>query len=201
MGAAGLCTPNVHARIRPLQAQLGTEMKVVDIKDGSSRESGLEGTETELLAHRMVYIFSLPALPVKQRFSILLNRTCAVLGMDYGYITLPKEPVSSVPFFSSRMVVRPPRPGKLTLSHMMTRTRRPVHYSSPEDAPVDGYIDQTGHVPYRFAGAPIVFDGRVFGTVEFGGAKAGENPVTSEHLMLVRILSGLAAGSLVLLSD
>ncbi|QUJ77660.1 GAF domain-containing protein [Sulfitobacter albidus] len=176
-------------------------MKVVDINGGPPRGSDPGGSETERVAHNMVYVFSLPALPIKQRFSILLNRMCSTLDMDYGYITLPQEPVSAVPFFSARMVVRPPRPGKPTLSHLMSRSRNALHFDTPDDAPSGDYIDQTGHVPYRFAGAPVVFDGRVYGTVEFGGARPGAAPITSEHLMLVRILSGLAAGSLVLLSD
>ncbi len=176
-------------------------MKIVDINGGPHRDPEPERSETEELAHYMVHVFALPALPIKQRFSILLNRTCKVLGMDYAYITLPQEPVTAVPFFSARMVVRPPRPGHVTLSHLITRTRRPLNFDTPDDNPEPDFIDQTGYAPYRFAGAPITFDGRVFGTVEFGGAKAGAAPISSEELMLVRVLSGLAAGSLVLLSD
>ncbi|MEQ6248086.1 GAF domain-containing protein [Sulfitobacter sp. HNIBRBA3233] len=178
-------------------------MKVVDINGGPPRDTGSapDGTPVEQLASHMVHVFSLPALPIKQRFSILLNRTCGVLGMDYGYITLPQEPVATVPFHSAKMVLRPPRPGKLTLSHLMSRNRKPLHFDDPDAAPEGEYIDQTGYVPYRFVGAPIIFDGRVYGTVEFGGAKAGDALLTPDRVMLVRILSGLAAGSLVLLSD
>lgn len=176
-------------------------MKVVDINGGAPRDTGPTGTPTQELAHHMVHVFALPALPIKQRFSILLNRTCKVLGMDYAYITLPKEPVSSVPYFSARMVVRPPRPGNITLSHMISRNREMTHFDAPDDSPEPDYIDQTGLRPYRFIGAPVAFDGRVYGTVEFGGAKAGDSLINPEHLMLVRILAGLSAGTLVLLSD
>lgn len=176
-------------------------MKVVDINGGPPREPTASGTPTQTLAHYMVHVFALPALPIKQRFSILLNRTCKELDMDYAYITMPQEPATSVPYFSARMVVRPPRPGNITLSHLITRNRQMTHFDTPDDSPEADYIDQTGYVPYRFIGAPIVFDGRVYGTVEFGGAKAGARPINDEHLMLVRVLSGLAAGSLVLLSD
>lgn len=176
-------------------------MKIVDNNEGPRRDPEPGESEVEKIAHKMVHVFSLPALPVKQRFSILLNRMCSQLDMDYGYITLPQEPVSAVPFFSARMVVRPPLPGKPTLGHLISRSRQHMHFDSPAGAPDGAYIDQTGHMPFRFIGAPIVFDGRVYGTVEFGSAKGRNTAISSEHVMLVRILSGLAAGSLVLLSD
>ncbi|UWR23954.1 GAF domain-containing protein [Sulfitobacter sp. S190] len=162
----------------------------------------IEGrSELEELAHFMVDVFALPALPVKQRFSILLNRACRVFGMDYGYITLPQEPVSAVPFISARMVVPPAGPSKITLTHMLTSNRKTLHYDNPEMAPSADCPDQTGFVPSRFMGAPVVFDGRVFGTVEFGSRAGGGAPISAEQLMLVRMAAGLTAGTLVLLTD
>lgn len=156
------------------------------------------------LGHAVADGFSMPGLPISKRFCTLLDKACDAFSMDQGYVTLvtPTGPLPKFQSTGAKIVAYEVVRGKDLSAKILTKRQvlaAPGGGESSED--ISLYQDWSGKTPASFLGAPIIFDGRAYGTIEFSAARPRASDFQELELSMLRVLASYAAGPLVLLGN
>ena len=146
-------------------------------------------------------IFSGAGQPIETRFIAMLDAGCAAFDTDYGHIALRDGARVITSDASKNQEDNACLDGKGSLTEWMLAHRLPLtingaarRLSGP--APV---AEDAG--PQRFIGAPILFDGQVFGTIAFFSGHAGPEPFDEMDIAMIQMLCVIIAAPTLLLAS
>lgn len=143
--------------------------------------------------------FMTPDLSVEERFQQLLRAGCRALGMDTGFITkIDGETVEILfrhgAFARSDGALDQRRTGNLT--ELVTSGQEQIVFHDVQQSNARGRHDLTGGAPGAYAGAPLILDGILFGTIELVGTCPRQSPWTEDEMTLLSIISMFATAHL-----
>lgn len=187
-----------HARLREYQDDM--DGVVSSIKAGESQSHKVRQANMARLHSLMADVFARSGLPVAKRFSRLLDGACTAYGMDHAYITMIGARACTIAYSSTNLVPIASTEECTTTAWIVTNTRALGIPDAPK-SPYAGLQDQTGSRPGCFLGAPIEFDGRIYGTLELLGKHPRPAEFSDIEISTVRMLSLYAAVPLILLGQ
>lgn len=160
-------------------------------------------SEMTRLAHLLADVFSQPGLPVARRFTRILDGACTAFGMDDAYIAMTGRrarklrfgitPIAHLPGFSG--------PCHTTTTDWIAANGKLLEMTGRAAAASDWPCDLLGRHPGQFLGAPIIFDGRTYGTVELVGEASRQSDFEEVERSMIRLIGTYAAVPLVLLAQ
>ncbi len=145
-------------------------------------------------------VFSRSGLPVAKRFSRLLDGACTAYGMDHAYITMTGAHACTIAYSSTKLAPVAPTEERTMTDWIVTNARVLAITDAPKSL-YAGLRDQIGTQPGCFLGAPIEFDGRIYGTLELLGKHPRLAGFSDIEISTVRMLSIYAAVPLILLGQ
>ena len=169
-----------------------------------AQEKVSEACDLVALADFVSSIFAQPGQPIDRRFRALLDCACETFSMDYGYITMTQHRDSPIRFSSRALPSLRETPRldrKATLSRQVIKRRDVLALEDNSTGTFSTMTDQTNRQPKRYLGAPIEFDGRVWGTLEFSSNALSDKALTPAECSMIRLLCLIASGPLVLLGE
>lgn len=146
--------------------------------------------------------FARPGVRINDRLVAALTAGCSAFDMDYGLITHVDDGQLSVVVTAQVAAIPAPVSKGTTryFSHTIIEDHEWLLIDGSKACAQSGQLDQTGIVPKRFVGFPLVFDGQIYGTVEFSATGAGR-AFDDRDRMAMYLLSTVLAIPLALLSD
>lgn len=139
-------------------------------------------------------IFARSGQPISKRLADLLDLACDTLSMDAGFISLAKDGDLAPRIYSASVVAIAEESDQAFLASCL-RGKSTVLTQVP-----DGFVDWRGRRPARYLGAPIIFDGRFYGTIEFSSDRRCAREPFAIELSMVQVIGAYAAVPLVLLA-
>ena len=174
--------------------------EIEDLQETQAR-LGVNGNASALaeLGHSVAACFSSAGTPIEDRFTQMLDAARTAFEMDQAFVTLRNRAQISARFCSSGARAPKMRKDRLYLSQWMLTHQKPLALDHRPRSAVTQHCDLTGHRPTRFLGAPIFFDGRIYGTLECTGAHCKTVPLGDLETAMIELLCVISAAPLVLL--
>ena len=153
------------------------------------------------LANSVAEIFDSPGLPLRVRYQAVLDLCCRAFDMEEGHIAVLRRGTPEIQFRNSKAteaVLPPSRDIARSFSAMLIRDPVPLAISNVEGSALAGRVGLTEARVRRYLGCPILFDGRVQGTIELTSATASTAPFSQQERAMMRMLATMIAGPLML---
>lgn len=135
--------------------------------------------------------FMAPNLSTRERFETLLKTGCNALGTEQAVIT--KSKFDSLDVVYSHNLQHDPElrnnTVSQTLSSYLISGRSQYHFYDTSAANQVGLPDFQGQYPEAFIGVPLLFNGSIYGTLEFSSTKARVEDWTEEDFSMLGVLA------------
>ncbi len=148
--------------------------------------------------------FMAPDLTNEDRFKQLLRAGCASLGLESGAIAKIDGDQAELLFCvgPAYQSVQNLIPGVATsFAHAVAAGHEQIHFSCSDAGNVKERRALNGKVPGCYAGAPLIFDGVLYGVLEFCGASRRHVQWTEEELSILSMISMFACANLGLIGQ
>ncbi|MEM9059881.1 MAG: GAF domain-containing protein [Pseudomonadota bacterium] len=162
----------------------GTLLALADENERTRRYSALR--ESIALA------FMAPDLTISARFRELLRASCLALDFDVGQISKVDGDNAEILFFHARDGREEPSeevPLQGSLASLVVSGQRQVQVG---DIAASDLYDRHligGRTPASYVGTPLIFDGALYGAIEFASDTPRTKPWSDEELSMLSIIS------------
>ena len=143
--------------------------------------------------------FMAPDMTVDDRFEELLRAGCQALGLDSGLIAkIDGDEVETL--FTCGMSGGNLKSQGLSysgsLSALVAMGQQQIHIHDLHDSNARNRYNLEGKIPGCYVGTPLIFDGALYGTLEFSSESPKPSPWTHEELSMLSIISMFACAHL-----
>jgi len=143
--------------------------------------------------------FMVPDMSVEDRFKQLLRAGCSSLGIDSGAIAKVDGDQAELlycvgPAYQS--VQHSDSSFATSFARTVVAGQEQIHFTCLEAESVDERRALNGRVPGCYAAAPLIFDGVVYGVLEFCGTTQRQVQWSEEELSILSMISMFACANL-----
>lgn len=145
-------------------------------------------------------IFSGAGMCIEKRFAHMLDAGCEAFEADRGFVTICDPGKVKLRYANTAFAGQLPQVSHDPLSTWIVKHRRPLTIDGVASADIQELCNDQDQPPARFIGAPIVFDGQVFGTLEFSGMQTDLPTFGQMDIAMIQMLCVITAAPILLLA-
>lgn len=151
------------------------------------------------IRERVSLAFMAPDLSIEERFTQLLQAGCSALGLDTGMIAKINGDEADILF--SNLETDVPVTGRRlalagSLAELAVRGQEQVHFHDVNASIASDRQTLSGHRPGCYVGAPLIYDGVLYGVIEMSSCVTKPKPWSNEELSILGIVSMYACANL-----
>ncbi len=151
------------------------------------------------LREAITMAFMAPDLSVSNRFESLLREGCRALDLDSGSIARVSGDDAELLFACHRGVAMPRRQRCAlggSLASLALAGEAQVHFRSTDCSAARGRHALDGRIPASYVGTPLIFDGALFGVLEFSSCLPRVQGWSEEELSMLSMMTMLVCAQL-----
>ena len=156
-------------------------------------------TRYSAMRESIALAFMAPDQPLESRFQQLLAASCAALGFETGIITKVDGDQAILQFthgLDDSLMTASQKIEASSLTQLVISQSAQVQYSDIRNSTANNRSDLVDRELGSYMGAPLVFDGTLYGTLEFSSKSPRAEPWNEEDMSILSIVAMFATAHL-----